>query len=470
MTAKIIKLIVPREPPLPVPKPKRAFWRRAKRYIPGLAMLVFLLGLAATVRTTASVFSDDESSPPAIVNLGTLDFIAATTSEGFVPLQVAPSQKARGQAGLINKGNLPFQYSVGIEKTGGGENVCEFMQLEAYLGGILVYQGGLINFATSSIEFATTTADWSFDVSYPADALGNIGIGRDCQFKIKFIGWQLAADHPGAGFFDEEEIEGNIEVIADAPSVKVVYPNGGEHWYIVADECVNYDWCRNWCVLRGMNNKCEYEILWDAKRGGPRPNHALWIDAWYSTDSGQTWLAKIADKIPNTGKFLWKIPYDLRFVSDKARIKVVARDKQDASIWNWDESDADFCPPLLSIEDLVNRTSGQAAEELFTAPAASSTTAAGGLAIIEAQESATSTDETQAVIPMTMEDINREINQINNSDPSAENMGSIVESAPMEILLPDAAIPSFELETANDNGSPAPAEGQTVEITGNAAE
>jgi hypothetical protein len=179
------------------------------------------------------------------------------------------------------------------------------------------------------------------------------------------------------------------------PTVNVTYPNGGEVWYIIDDQCVKYgwcrDWCRDWCVAHGMDDKCQYGITWSAKSNGADPDSALGIDIWYSVDSGQNWLAKIAAQVTNSGKFSWKIPYNSRYVSEKGRIKVVATDKNDSSIWNWDQSDADFCPPLLSLDDLISQSLGIQ------------------LALVDL-----------SLVPMTVDDIGNEIAQTNNATTTAD--------------------------------------------------
>lgn len=460
------RCLKPPKPPRRITAPR--FFSSASKIIALLMLLALAWPSLKTVPATWGLFDDTETSPQAIQRLGTLDFITATTTGGFVPSQIVPDQKSRLQVDLINAGNLPFQYDISVEQVSGDENVCEFMQMEAYAGGILLYRGGLINFATSSIEYSTSTAEWSFNVSFPSDALGNIGKGKNCQFKIKFTGWQLAADNPRAGFFDDEEINGQVQIMPDLPKVTVAYPNGGEHWYIVEDECVDYEWCSNWCVARGMNNKCEYEILWDAQSGTQEPKERLKIDIWYSTDSGQTWLAKIADGIPNNGKFYWKIPFDLSFVSDKARIKVVATDKEDPSLWGWDESDADFCPPMLSIEDLINRASSIEMPESASESAASTTIAAAPPAENLAAASAASSPELPPdgepnieIAPMSIEEINRDINQVNNSGSPSDNGDGNEAKSSAKPLAPGAA---ENPETA-PQPAPLPDESRPIQVT-----
>jgi len=101
-----------------------------------------------------------------------------------------------------------------------------------------------------------------------------------------------------------------------------------------------------------MNENCQYPIKWTAinKIGSDQD---LWINIYYSVDSGNTWMAQIVDYTENDGIFWWKIPYDLAYTSNHARIKVEAVHKRCLSLTNWDMSDEDFCPPMLSLQEIL---------------------------------------------------------------------------------------------------------------------
>jgi len=101
-----------------------------------------------------------------------------------------------------------------------------------------------------------------------------------------------------------------------------------------------------------MNANCEYSIQWSAtnKIG---PDSDLLIDIYFSNDSGNNWINHIADKTSNTGGYLWRPPYLPEYITKKGRIKVVATDKEHSFLWDYDMSE-DFCPPMLTLEDLIN--------------------------------------------------------------------------------------------------------------------
>jgi predicted ribosomally synthesized peptide with SipW-like signal peptide len=138
------------------------------------------------------------------------------------------------------------------------------------------------------------------------------------------------------------------------PSVTVIYPNGGETWYV------------------GRS----YHIKWTATNpsGG---NSDILIDLYYSADSGATW-GNIAMSTENDGDYYWRVPLYIGpmgtgyyTVSSNARIKAVAHNKNNFMVNDWDMTDEDFCPPidyslltseeaeyLMSLENLTGGSGG----------------------------------------------------------------------------------------------------------------
>ncbi|MBU4512205.1 lamin tail domain-containing protein [Patescibacteria group bacterium] len=116
------------------------------------------------------------------------------------------------------------------------------------------------------------------------------------------------------------------------PSVTVIIPNGGEVWYVGATSTI--DW-------QATNNNGD--------------DNDLSIDIYYSADSGNTW-GNIATSTENDGTYDWRVSLCLDdgsgscywVPSAKARIKIVATDyTKNFMLTAWDESDEDFCPPIL---------------------------------------------------------------------------------------------------------------------------
>jgi len=113
------------------------------------------------------------------------------------------------------------------------------------------------------------------------------------------------------------------------PSVRVDYPNGGETWYV------------------GRS----YHLKWTATNPSGS-NSDLLIDLYYSADSGATW-GNIIKSTENDGDYYWRVPLYIGPMgtgyyvpSPKARIKVVAHNKNNFMVNDWDMTDSDFCPPI----------------------------------------------------------------------------------------------------------------------------
>ena len=109
------------------------------------------------------------------------------------------------------------------------------------------------------------------------------------------------------------------------PEVEVIYPNGGEVWYV------------------GRT----YTILWSATNTNGLDSD-LSIGIWYSGNSGGDW-ANIVKDTENDGAFDWRVPLFLDgyyTVSDRARIRVVATGPENFMAQDQDMSDEDFCPPI----------------------------------------------------------------------------------------------------------------------------
>lgn len=101
-----------------------------------------------------------------------------------------------------------------------------------------------------------------------------------------------------------------------------------------------------------MNANCEYPVQWSATNliG---PDMDLLIDLYFSRDSGASWLSQFATNTENDGIFWWKIPYDSNYITSHGRIKAVATHKDYSFLTDWDMSDADFCPPMLTLEEIM---------------------------------------------------------------------------------------------------------------------
>ncbi len=396
------------------------------------ALPVFLT--AGLIQIALAYFGSARVSGGNIFQTGVLAIDVATTTADFQPPVIEGSATSSFTAVIRDAGTIAPKYEIYSQNLAG--DACAHAKISARRGGLLLFAGALDIFSISELALDGPLAgDWRFEIEFLPSAK-DLVIGSKCQFELVFHAWQANLAERENGFHVQNILPLSIQYSTQLPVVRVAYPNGGQRWFIVDDECVKHNWCRDWCEAKGMNRQCEYDILWEARAGGPNPNNALWIDIWYSVDSGQTWLAKIASRIPNIGKFLWKIPYDPRFISDKARVKVVAFDKQNEALWNYDTSDADFCPPLLSIEDLMNQASSGIEPVVDFA------------GVMAFENNGSSTLDSDLIAPMTIEQINRDLASINGS--TTEEI-IILPSASQPVA--ETSLPESELESASESQS-----------------
>jgi hypothetical protein len=235
---------------------------------------------------------------------------------------------------VSNIGSLGFHYKIGTEKTGGDDEFCNALQLEAKLEGESRYSGNLFGseFPSDPVVYSDPFNQWEFIVSVPE---GSSACGV-CNYDFVFTGWQIDFETFG-GFNDTERISDRFGRECSSCNIEVTYPNGGETWYIVPSGAFN-----------GLG---QYDIQWNAS-SDLYDDEDLDIDIWFCKDSGNTCFHKIATSTENDGSYLWTIPYDAQFITDEARVKIVATDPNGKTCE--DMSDEDFCPPMLTEEELTD--------------------------------------------------------------------------------------------------------------------
>ncbi len=160
---------------------------------------LYWVGLSAIGRTFA-YFNDTETSSENTYSAGTLDFSWHSLVD-FSP-EVTPTASTSRSISLTNEGSLGFQYAGRTTNTSG--TLCDFLNLEAKLDGIIVYTGSLTSFNYNAGEFSTSTDEWQFKVNLSSDdpSLQN----QTCNFDFVFDGTQIG----GAGFSDQEIISNTI--------------------------------------------------------------------------------------------------------------------------------------------------------------------------------------------------------------------------------------------------------------------
>lgn len=301
--------------------------KQNKGLIIALMILPFLVLIGALVIDKASAyFLNNENSYANTCRMGTLDF--SLISSGNSPTNQTIS--------VVSHGSLTFQYNIQAQKISGDNGFCNALSLQAKLDNELKYDGNLmsIDLYPSVVIGDSGQDDWLFTITLP-----NEFYDKTCEFKFIFDGWQTNIAVSAMGFSDKEEITNSLSSQSGDPEVEVIYPNGGEVWYAVPPGM----------AIPGLG---QYEILWQAQSPIYNQNQ-LGINIWYCKESGNDCFYKITESgsTENDGKYWWTIPYDVRFVGDDARIKIVANDP--GGLWGQDMSDADFCPPMLTISEML---------------------------------------------------------------------------------------------------------------------
>ncbi len=112
-------------------------------------------------------------------------------------------------ATISNNGSLDFQYTIKVEKTGGDDNFCRALSLEAELEGVTAYTGKLMDFISLPVIYSTSTDDWKFVTFLPSDA----EVRGSCSFDFVFSGWQTTLPEFG-GFSNIERVDDPVHSIA----------------------------------------------------------------------------------------------------------------------------------------------------------------------------------------------------------------------------------------------------------------
>ena len=300
-----------------------------------LKIIVFsiIIGLNWTgilaVGKTLAYFSDTESSN-ANITVAALDFsVPSNPAPDFSP-DITPVQNSFRTINLENNGNLDFEYEVRVEDVVG--DLCGYLTLQDDLTGDV----WLLNDFVSATTTFSEKLSWTFtaQLTNNNESLQN----QTCNFNFVFDGWQPELCEPNSGFSDNEEIANVITSGVWSPEVTVIYPNGGEIWYLVPP---GY-------AYPGFG---QYELLWEAV-SPIYDGLQLAIDIWFCKESGANCFHQIVSGTENDGSYWWTLPYESDFMTDEARIKVVATDP--GGLTGEDMSDVDFCPPMLTMDDLAD--------------------------------------------------------------------------------------------------------------------
>ncbi|MFA5169073.1 MAG: hypothetical protein WC530_11155 [Candidatus Omnitrophota bacterium] len=303
------------------------------REVSKITVILLLLALNWTglslVGKTLSSYFDKEASLNNLYEAGILDFYLEYDKE-FSLQNLTPCFTATKTVELKKNGN-PFQYSLKAENLSG--TLCGNLELTAWRNAFQEYSGSLAGLDLSAFEFQEPDV-WDFEISLDGGdpSLQN----KSCQFDLSFRSWQTNIADFSIGFSDIEVLSDSAETKSWMPEVEVLYPDGGETWYLVPPALARPG--------LGM-----YDITWEASSPVYQDSDLL-IDIWFCKDSGANCFWQIANDTENDGVHTWTIPYMYDFITDEARIEIIAVDP--CGMEAEDQSDTDFCPPMLSSEDV----------------------------------------------------------------------------------------------------------------------
>jgi len=206
-----------------------------KKSLIKIICLLMIVGLnwagISAVGKTFAYFFDNEDSNANLYQAGVLDFSLYSPTGNFVPSAVVtnmmPGDSVTREISVIKNGN-PFQYNAWTVKTGGDDNFCNALTLEAKLEGVIKYSDGLMSFNLTLPVIVGDDGqdDWLFTVTLPLGS--SFPTGKVCQIKFVFDGWQINIPSSSVGFSDQEEIASSFAT-GGIKINKVYYDVDGEH-------------------------------------------------------------------------------------------------------------------------------------------------------------------------------------------------------------------------------------------------
>lgn len=201
-----------------------------KKVVALLLIIVLNWSGILTIGQVWAAFNDTEDSASNL-SAASLDFILE--SGPWKPEERAnnlrPGDEVERSINVVNQGFLDFQYRIEAILTGGDVAFCQALKLKAEQDGEIKYADGLTGLVIEPpvVIGSDGQDDWLFTVGLPSDFSGEF-LGKFCQFKFVFSGWQTNFA-TFLGFFDAEEVD---NFLGSGGAVKLVV---NEVYYDVAE-------------------------------------------------------------------------------------------------------------------------------------------------------------------------------------------------------------------------------------------
>ncbi len=174
--------------------------------------LVLVIGFSL-IHSVAAYYIDEERGP-LIGESVALDFIleASPWSLGSDADDLDPGESVTRTIQIVDDAPIDFstafKYGVRAVQTGGDDDFCTQLQLEATMDGAPVYTGALFGFDFSPVTFDPAGSLWTMRVYLPDSAA--LTSGQTCGFNFIYRGWQERFSIFPEGYHDEEEISNEL--------------------------------------------------------------------------------------------------------------------------------------------------------------------------------------------------------------------------------------------------------------------
>lgn len=109
-------------------------------------------------------------------------------------------------------GKIGFKYSLLTRFTGGDQNACETLQIQALNNWSTKYDGKLLNLKADSDMGANSFDDWVIVVKLPSGATAAVA-NKTCNFELVAKTWKNSSTENRVGFWSERVLT-NIVTIA----------------------------------------------------------------------------------------------------------------------------------------------------------------------------------------------------------------------------------------------------------------
>jgi hypothetical protein len=197
-----------------------------------LIVLIFiqiLLILVPTVHPAYAYLTDSAKTVANSFSAGTLDFRFldgadnGVSSPLFDTTDLKPGDSVQRTIKIDKTGSLDFKYNLWVQKSGGDDDYCAALNLEAKKGTLTIFSGKLVDFNINNQTIGSSGRDeWDLKIGFSDDAesLQN----KTCQFDFKVHVYQTNSN--GSWGFRQDKTLGNDISAGVWPVVALSFADG----------------------------------------------------------------------------------------------------------------------------------------------------------------------------------------------------------------------------------------------------